>query len=183
MKRLAIVFPGIGYHKDKPLLYYSTKLALAKGYEIIHIEYHDLPAKVKGDAVMMKKAAEIACEQTEQQLKDIPFDEYDDILMIGKSIGTVVGAKFASDHALQARQLWYTPVEATFLFATEAPIIAFIGESDPWSDLSKVRSEAAVHKIPLYTYPAANHSLETGDALTDIATLKDVMERTERFIG
>ncbi|MCR4960144.1 MAG: alpha/beta hydrolase [Lachnospiraceae bacterium] len=183
MKRLAIVFPGIGYHKDKPLLYYSTKLAQAKGYEIIHIEYHDLPAKVKGDAVMMKKAAEIACEQTEEQLKDIPFDEYDDILMIGKSIGTVVGAKFASNHALQARQLWYTPVEATFLFTAETPVIAFIGESDPWSDLTTVKSLAVKNEIPLFTYPGANHSLETGDALTDIATLKDVMERTDGFIG
>ena len=26
-KRLAVIFPGIGYHCDKPILYYSRKLA------------------------------------------------------------------------------------------------------------------------------------------------------------
>ncbi len=25
--RIAVFFPGIGYHKDKPLLYYAVKLA------------------------------------------------------------------------------------------------------------------------------------------------------------
>ena len=26
-KKIAVVFPGVGYHADKPLLYYSRKLA------------------------------------------------------------------------------------------------------------------------------------------------------------
>ena len=51
-KRLAVIFPGMGYHKDKPLLYYSLKLVQGKGYEIINIEYHDLPEKVRGDAAI-----------------------------------------------------------------------------------------------------------------------------------
>ena len=31
--KLAVFFPGIGYHCDKPLLYYSRKLAQECGYE------------------------------------------------------------------------------------------------------------------------------------------------------
>ena len=27
MKKLAVIFPGVGYHTDKPLLYYSKKIA------------------------------------------------------------------------------------------------------------------------------------------------------------
>ena len=30
-KKIAVFFPGIGYTCDKPLLYYSAKLAAAKG--------------------------------------------------------------------------------------------------------------------------------------------------------
>ena len=37
--RLAVIIPGIGYHKDKPLLYYATKLVKAKGYKVICIDY------------------------------------------------------------------------------------------------------------------------------------------------
>ena len=29
--KLAVIFPGIGYTKDKPLLYYAGKLAKAAG--------------------------------------------------------------------------------------------------------------------------------------------------------
>ena len=34
MKKLAIIFPGVGYHKDKPLLYYSSKLVKGLGYDV-----------------------------------------------------------------------------------------------------------------------------------------------------
>ena len=33
MKKLAVFFPGIGYTADKPLLYYSRKLAAELDYE------------------------------------------------------------------------------------------------------------------------------------------------------
>ena len=33
MKKIAIVFPGVGYTKDRPLLYYAGKLAVKRGYE------------------------------------------------------------------------------------------------------------------------------------------------------
>ena len=86
-KKLAVIFPGIGYHKDKPLLYYATKLVKGTGYDVINIEYHDMPEKIKGNETMMKKAVEIAYAQTEEQLKDVECSEYDDVIFIGKSIG------------------------------------------------------------------------------------------------
>ena len=33
--QLAVLFPGIGYHIDKPLLYYSAKLARARGCDLL----------------------------------------------------------------------------------------------------------------------------------------------------
>ncbi len=46
--KLAVIFPGIGYTKDKPLLYYAGKLAKAAGYNVISVEYHDIQ-KIQGD--------------------------------------------------------------------------------------------------------------------------------------
>ena len=37
-KKIAVLFPGIGYHTDKPLLYYGKKLAGERGYEIVEIQ-------------------------------------------------------------------------------------------------------------------------------------------------
>lgn len=39
MRKICVIFPGIGYSKEKPLLYYSKKIANEHGYEVIVIEY------------------------------------------------------------------------------------------------------------------------------------------------
>ena len=49
MSKLAVVFPGIGYTVDKPLLHYSRRLAADAGYEIKLLPYAGFPKKVKGD--------------------------------------------------------------------------------------------------------------------------------------
>ena len=43
MAKLAVFFPGIGYTVDKPLMYYSRKLAATYGYEIILRPYQEFP--------------------------------------------------------------------------------------------------------------------------------------------
>ena len=72
-RMLAVVFPGVGYHVDKPLLYYSRKLIQALGYEVINIEYDNFPPNIKGDVYKMKKAFFTALSNTEEQLKNIDF--------------------------------------------------------------------------------------------------------------
>ncbi len=179
--KLAVLLPGIGYHKDKPLLYFARKLVQSKGYETIDVEYHDLPQKIKGDKAMMKKAAEIAISQTCEQLENVDFASYEKVLFIGKSIGTVVVAKYVSDYNIEAKQVWYTPVEATFTFGTE-DAVAFIGDDDPWSDLSKVKTAAAYTGINLTIYPACNHSLESADVEKNLEFLQDVIHKTAVYI-
>lgn len=181
MKKIAVVMPGIGYHKDKPLLYYSAKLAGMNGYDIVNIEYHDMPQKIRGNAEMMRKAGELACAQSEEQLAHVDFEVYDEILFIGKSIGTVALARYVSDHGIKAKQIWYTPVEATFSYDS-SDVLAFIGDSDPWSDVDRLKEKAKSMGIRLYSYPDCNHSLETGDVDTDIMNLRDVMEKTRVIV-
>lgn len=48
-KKIACLFPGIGYTCDKPLLYYSWKLLKGMGCEIVPVAYSGFPDKVKGD--------------------------------------------------------------------------------------------------------------------------------------
>ena len=184
--KLAIYFPGIGYHKDKPLLYYSSRLLQNYGYQNLFVEYHDLPSKVKGDKEMMKKAFEMAYIQAVGQLADVDFEAFTEIIFVGKSIGTVVAAKYAMESMVDAKQVWYTPVEATFSFAGNEPdkrIISFLGDADPWSDVDEDKRLAEELGIRLYSYPDCNHSLEAGDVLKNIEILQDVMNKTDEFIG
>ena len=180
--RLAVIFPGIGYHQDKPLLSYAAKMAIQQGYEVIPIGYHDMPQKIRGNAEMMQTAAELATRQSGEVLQTLPIDSGTELLLIGKSIGTIAAARVASACDAFVRQIWYTPLEATFSIGSQPPCIAFIGEDDPWSDVEKVKQFSENLHIPLHTYPGCSHSLECGDVMRELAVLQDVMEKTAAFL-
>lgn len=180
-KKLAVLFPGIGYTNDKPLLYYSRRLAEAQDYEVLCMGYHDLPDKIRGNKEKMIQAGRMAFEQCEELLKDIDFTACDEVLFIGKSIGTVIAAQYADIYVPTARLVLYTPLEATFSVDIK-DAIAFIGEADPWSDLDEVKRLAAEKQVPLYTYPECDHSLEGHAIRKNIEILRTVMELTEEYM-
>ena len=71
-KKLCVLFPGIGYHCEKPLLYYAAKLAVSAGYEV-------MPLKFSG----FDKAADAASHAVRLscvQLSDTDFSLYRDIV-------------------------------------------------------------------------------------------------------
>ena len=174
MKKIACLFPGIGYTCDKPLLYYSWKLLKGMGWEVVPVAYSGFPDKVKGDPEKMRQSAQMALEQAEQILQGIDWNEYQEILLIGKSVGTVVCAAYAKRHDLRCRQILFTPVEETFRFA-DSNAIVFHGTSDPWVNTEVVRERCREMGIPLYETEKANHSLETGDVDRDIREIRNVM--------
>ena len=183
MPKLAVIFPGIGYHRDKPLLYYAARLARQHGFAVMYTEYHGMPVKIRGNAEMMRQAAALACQQAAEQLANVAWEEQEKILLIGKSIGTVAAAETAKRCAPDAGQIWYTPLEATFSAAAARRCIAFLGEADPWSDVSAVQRIAAKQQIPLYLFPDCNHSLECADTLQNLDILRRVMQRTAQWIA
>lgn len=142
--KLVVCFPGIGYHCDKPLLYYSRKLAACAGYDhtlLLQYTYHK--DGLRGNPAALREAFDTLYAQAEAQLSAVDWPQYDDVLFLSKSIGT----------------------------------------ADPWSDASSVAAAARANGTPLCLYENANHSLETGDVLHDLATLQDVMQKTQTFIA
>lgn len=184
-KKLAVIFPGIGYTADKPLLHYSRRIASDHGFEILIMNYKGFPSKVKGDRSRMEESFYIALNQTEEMLSGIDLMAYDDILFIGKSIGTIVAAKIASESPAKdrIRLILYTPLEDTFAFDF-GDAVAFTGDDDPWvgKEKSRIPGICEEKKIPCTLIPYANHSLESKDVFADMKELYRIMKETERFI-
>ena len=196
--KLAVLFPGIGYTCDKPLLYYAGKLAQGLGYELKRVEYGNFPAGIKGDQEKMKAAFESALTQTEEILKAMDFAQYEDILFISKSVGTVVAACYRQKYHIACRSISFTPLEETFMFIEAHDIvptdtmprecasaggIMFHGTKDPWvRDSSLIRKGCERIGQPLYITENGNHSLETGNVAVDIANLQKIMEQVEAYI-
>lgn len=178
---IAILLPGIGYTCDKPLLYYSGKLARSLGWDVIPVPYTGFPSKIRGDRERMKHSFDIALRQTENMLKAVEWQQYDPVLFISKSIGTVVAVKYADAYRIPCRHILFTPLEDTF----SVPIrnaIAFHGTADPWADTSRIRSLCKKAGVPLYITENANHSLETDDILQDIRNIEIVMRQVKSYL-
>lgn len=180
--KLAVVFPGIGYNCDKPLLYYSSKAAKQLGYEIIRISYSNMPEGAKGSPEKMRLAFETALPQAEEQLKNVDLGEYEDLLFISKSIGTVVASAYEQKHGIAARNIFYTPVEDTFRFGAHRGI-AFCGTADPWTDPSVTKEKCREQGIELFITDNGDHSLETGNAAADIEALVPVISKSIEYIN
>lgn len=180
--KIAVIFPGIGYHCDKPLLYYAKKIAKVCGYEIKEVPYNKFPSKVLGSKEKMKESFEIAMEQAEEILKDTNLKSYENILFIAKSVGTVVAGAYADKHDIDAKLLIYTPVEETFNYLKSISGIVFHGTNDPWVETEIVKKNCDRMKLPLHIISEANHSLEVGNPNIDIMYLHEVMRISQEYI-
>ena len=185
MKKLAVFFPGIGYTNDKPLLYYSRRLASSAGYEVRLLSYGGFPPDVFGDPDKMTECCRIALSQAQAALADVDWTSFDDILFVGKSVGTSIAAWIAAKSPVRGRirLVLFTPLEETFSFPTDNAIV-FTGTDDPWTGGADSRVPALCEKrgVPCVVVPGGNHSLETGDAEADLLHLQTIVKETKRFL-
>ena len=183
--KIAVLFPGIGYHCDKPLLYYSGKLAAHYQYELVKVPYTNLSRAIP-------EAFADAYAQTETCLEGIDWSQYEDILFISKSIGTAVAAAYAQKHDIICRNVYYTPLPQTFDLAPQSGI-AFHGTRDPWAATNVIETQCAERRMPLYITEHPDHSLElpAGDASSpakskiqpNLCILETAMALTEQYIA
>ena len=154
MKKIAVVFPGVGYTKDRPLLYYAGKLAAANGYELIHLDFSGIDwskEKLK-DKEFLLKTLEYCLDKTDEKLKSI-------------------------------EQICFTPLEFIDSFIKDSNGLIFYGSADPYADVNMISDICSNKKLTSYCIEDANHSLETGDVLKDIDNLLSVMKKVKNFIN
>ncbi len=184
LKKVAVIFPGMGYHSDKPLLYYSKKLAKARGYEVIEITY-DLKKRAKdvmNDKEARKETFLQAVSEVKKQLSSVNFADYEDVLFIGKSIGTAVAAYFDKENGINARHIVFTPVPETFEHLRDNCGIVFHGTADPWceNELADIKCEEL--QLELLKVADANHSLETSDPIMDCNRMAGILKKVDEML-
>lgn len=177
MKKLACLFPGIGYTCDKPLLYYSWKMLAAGGWEVIPVTYSGTLSGLPDDQVIST-----ALQKAEEILSGVKWEEYGSVLFVSKSLGTIISGICARQHRIAYRNILFTPVESTFR-ESFPDAVAFSGTADPIADTPLIRSLCEKAGIPLYVTEGGNHSLETGDVDADIAEMRRIMGIVRDYIG
>ena len=135
MKKLAVIFPGVGYTCAKPLLYYTAAMAEEYGYETIRLDYGKDIHSFKGrtpDA--LKPVTQLALSRVMPALLDLSAASYEEVLFISKSIGTVIACQAEKELTLSrpVRHFLMTPIPATLPYLNNIEGIFFSGTADPY---------------------------------------------------
>ena len=178
MRKIAVVFPGIGYTKDRPLLYYSGKQAVRCGYELRQIEFHGLvwdKEKLKDQSFMADTLAR-CLQMTEEQLVDLNDISSDRVVFISKSMGTVVATAYDKSRSIGAEHLCFSPLEMIEPYIGEERGVLFYGDNDPYADYRAIERIADDRRLEKFRISGGNHSLETGDPCEDIDNLRRIIQ-------
>ena len=184
MKQIAVLFPGAGYTKDRPLLYYAGKLAMAAGYELIHVDFSGFKwskEQLKDPDFLMDMLT-LCMNRTDKALRGISLQDTSRILFISKSIGTVAATAYADRHGIPARQILFTPLADIGRYVKDGNGLVFYGNADPFANPDEIAKLCETHRLEAHCIERANHSLETGRVSEDLANLRNIMERVERFL-
>lgn len=188
-KSLLVMFPGVGYTCDKPLLYYIGKLYQNDNFEIKKLSYTGFMNGLKDDSQKMNHAYELVKKQTKEQLKDINWNEYEKVVFVSKSIGTVGAAyifKYMQDKKiinsnLKISNIFLTPLVETFNYVTEKSGFVIIGDKDQWSDYAQICKLAKKYNLPVHIIENANHSLENSNIFDNIDIISNVVKIVDSY--
>ncbi|WP_151735763.1 hypothetical protein [Paenibacillus tengchongensis] len=166
-KTLAVVFPGQNYPADRPLLYYAAKVAAEYGCDLLVLEYGYQSART----AFKREELDILAEECKAALAAVP--DYEHLLFIGKSLGTVLAGRLADDPDVKGdlSQLFLTPVADAVPAIQASRGTVIYGGADP---LFTEQHAAAVRDLPglrVYCIDEANHSLEVGSTGESLAVL------------
>lgn len=179
---LSVVFPGQGYYKDAPLMWYSSIPAFEAGSDVLNLEYGFQANR----SAVTDSALEAAIGEITAFLQDfLGKHHYRKVIFISKSIGTYLVSRLCSNtfHTVQDH-IFQTPLEPTVEFMRNTKnALVLVGENDPAfgvSDIEKIRN---LGNLRLVTFPKANHVLEVvGDYSKSLEYLMNAASETFSFV-
>ena len=175
-KNLIVLFPGAGYTVDKPLLYYAGFKYYIKGYKSLKINYGDCLKQDKPFPDIIEDIKNFVLNQ----VSEVDFASYDDILFVSKSMGTIIAGWLAEKLNINnIRHIYLTPVGDTLQFIKTGKNISIViaGTSDDLIDADILKEHCDREKIRLELIEGADHSLVIfSDVNINIDILKRVVK-------
>ncbi len=167
-KSIVFSFPG-GRGTEIPLLYFGAKHYEDKGYEKVFIPH---PNNGSGFEALYENAKEI--------LKAYDFEEYEDIVFIAKSIGTVVACKVKEELQVEVSLVLLTPLADAlpYIKADNRMELVATGEKDRHLESKRLREHCEKENVPYYIEPDIGHRMEVKNDLTrNLQVIRNVIGR------
>lgn len=176
-RMLAVVFPGRNYSAERILLDYAAKVAREYECDLLLLEYGYQSARTE----LKREEMEKVVEECKAALASLP--EYEELLFISKSMGTVIAGRIASETGIQQKtsHLYLTPIADAIPYIRQSRGSLIYGGSDPLFTGQHAAEIEGVREIRVYRIDDANHSLEVGTVNESVAVLMVIIHFYHEF--
>jgi hypothetical protein len=168
--RLAIIFPGYAYGLDAPALWFAARAAAEAGCDALGIEYGFQANRANMTREEQPQAVAEAAGALAGLLAEHPYPH---IIVIAKSIGTVIATRMAEAGQVQAdAHVFLTPLRPTIPFMKRAArLTVVVGDRD---ELFGPDDIAQLAGLSVHVMAGAGHTLEVeGDVQRSVAVLAE----------
>ena len=170
-KKIVVSFPG-GRGYEIPLLYFLAKVYEDKGYEkflISHPGYRDY------------EYSELLLN-AEKKIKQIDFDDYEDIVFVAKSIGTVIACQLKEKYQIAAKLILLTPLSETMphIVADNNIKLVALGDKDRYIEPTQVVERCKEADVLCYLEQDVGHRMEV---MNDIKRNLQIIENVIEILG
>jgi len=185
---LAILFPGLRYTCDMPLLYYSSRLFARRAADVLQVNSDYTQADYQS-ASQSEQADWLRCDAQAALQAGKAQGNYKHLILVGKSIGTLALAHLVSTSPGEGTiTIWLTPllrqpslVSAALLF--KGPALYIAGTGDP------IYASAPMQRIQQTTgaetliVEGADHSMEIpGDPFQSLQIMERILRGLAAFL-
>jgi hypothetical protein len=186
---LAIIFPGLRYTCDMPLLYYLTQVLLNRGIDVLQLNSDYTIESVK--ALQPAERLQVMVTDAQAALEAaFPEKGYSSLILAGKSIGTLpLAMLLASGAAAQAACIWLTPL-LHYPFVVDSalqhsgPSLFVASRADETFEAESMALLKKQKNIKAILFDEADHSLLIpGDIVKSLVIMEQVVHAYSDFVG
>ena len=181
MSRIAVFFPGIRYHMSGPLFYYAGRILMEYGFRIIKLPTLGGPIDSMNAGGDVMKLLPNAMFRAKKATENIDFDEYDEVVLVGKDLGCVAAALFAGQNSLDPSYVFFAPFEQTFGLVKGSSIV-FYGDKGKNCNPGVIETFCSSNPIDAVFLENADDDLESDDIALDIKHISVIMKECGDFI-
>lgn len=156
---IAVCFPGTGF-TCKEVLFERLGADYAKReYDVIKLDFSHIPFR---EIESLEEAIAVAQRAVKRQLSHVSFLEYEDVVFLSKSLGTILALEHDNANNIRARHLLLTPLNKTLSQVhPETRVIAMVlGTQDRFLTGRALASFCEGRGIRHCLIEGVNHSLK-----------------------
>lgn len=189
-RNVAIVFPGLAYNSQMPLLHYTIKTLFDSGLNVLAVDYdYSINPDFLGQSQSIR--SDWLIEDVESSLRAITEDQKQTVVcLVGKSLGTLALGHLLETHEdlRDVKTIWLTPLiknpqllEQMLAYMKDAILV--IGAKDPHYDRDIIDRLNATTQLGGIVIEEANHSLEVeGDVTKSLRVLMQIVSVLQQFL-